>query len=224
MADEYIVNVVLEGNSTSLESATNRGARSQDRLKQSTQAANIEFLAQVARYQAMTAALNQTIGGINKLAGGLEEIGFEKTAEATRRFTKLLELVAGPAEIYLAYLTLSIALGQKDAATKGAQAAATTGLTAAIKANTVALLANPLFYMAAAILTLIVTLGYLEKEFGKLRGAIEFALQPLERFRDLMEFIQDTVNNTVDAFANFGNTILGRPTESELTSMIKAGA
>ena len=180
MADEYIVNVVIEGNSTSLESATNRGARSQDRLKQSTQGANIEFLALVARYQAMTAALNQTIGGINKLAGGLEEIGFEKTAEATRRFTKLLELVAGPAEIYLAYLTLSIALGQKDAATKGAQAAATTGLTAAIKANTVALLANPLFYMAAAILTLIVTLGYLEKEFGKLRGAIEFALQPLE--------------------------------------------
>ena len=80
MADEYVVSVVLEGNSTSLESASNRGAGSQDKLKKSTQEANIAFLAQVARYQAMTAALNQTIGGLNKFAGGLEALGLEKNS------------------------------------------------------------------------------------------------------------------------------------------------
>ena len=102
MADEYVISVVLEGKAGSLTSATKEGTDAQKRLKDSTQAANIEFLAQVARYQAMTAALTQTIGGLNKLAGGLEAIGFEKAAEGTRKFTKLLELFAGPAEIYLA--------------------------------------------------------------------------------------------------------------------------
>ena len=45
LADEYVVSVVLEGNSTSLESASNRGASSQEKLKKATQQANIEFLA-----------------------------------------------------------------------------------------------------------------------------------------------------------------------------------
>ena len=65
MADEYVINVVLEGDSGSLTRETNRGADSQKRLEEETQKANIAFLAQVARYQAMTAALNQTVGGLN---------------------------------------------------------------------------------------------------------------------------------------------------------------
>ena len=49
MADEYVISVVLEGKSGSLTSATNKGADAQKNLKGATQAANIEFLAQVAR-------------------------------------------------------------------------------------------------------------------------------------------------------------------------------
>ena len=203
MADEYVISVVLEGNATSLTNATNQGAKAQGNLKKNTDSANIAFLAQVARYQAMTAALNQTIGGINKIAGGLEAIGFERTAEATRKFTKYLELVAGPAEIYLAYLTLSIAMGMKDAKVKGAQTAATTGLTAAIWANTTALLANPLLWIVVAVVALTYALYRMEKRFGVLANTLDALLNPLGLVKDFLEKIQDVMNGIVYGIDDF---------------------
>lgn len=203
MADEYVISVVLEGNASSLTNATNKGADAQKNLKKNTDSANIAFLAQVARYQAMTAALNQTIGGINKIAGGLEAIGFERTAEATRKFTKYLELVAGPAEIYLAYLTLSIAMGMKDAKVKGAQTAATTGLTAAIWANTTALLANPLLWIVVAVVALTYALYRMEKRFGVLANTLDALLNPLGLVRDFLEKIQDVMNGIVYGIDDF---------------------
>jgi len=194
LADEYVISVVLEGNASSLTNATNKGADAQKNLKKNTDSANIAFLAQVARYQAMTAALNQTIGGINKIAGGLEAIGFERTAEATRKFTKYLELVAGPAEIYLAYLTLSIAMGMKDAKVKGAQTAATTGLTAAIWANTTALLANPLLWIVVAVVALTYALYRMEKRFGVLANTLVALLMPLGLVKDFLWNIWDVMN------------------------------
>jgi len=203
LADEYVISVVLEGNASSLTNATNKGADAQKNLKKNTDSANIAFLAQVARYQAMTAALNQTIGGINKIAGGLEAIGFERTAEATRKFTKYLELVAGPAEIYLAYLTLSIAMGMKDAKVKGAQTAATTGLTAAIWANTTALLANPLLWIVVAVVALTYALYRMEKRFGVLANTLDALLNPLGLVKDFLEKIQDVMNGIVYGIDDF---------------------
>jgi len=194
---------VLEGNASSHTNATNKGADAQKNLKKNTDSANIAFLAQVARYQAMTAALNQTIGGINKIAGGLEAIGFERTAEATRKFTKYLELVAGPAEIYLAYLTLSIAMGMKDAKVKGAQTAATTGLTAAIWANTTALLANPLLWIVVAVVALTYALYRMEKRFGVLANTLDALLNPLGLVKDFLEKIQDVMNGIVYGIDDF---------------------
>ena len=184
MADEYVISVVLEGNATSLTNATNQGAKAQGNLKKNTDSANIAFLAQVARYQAMTAALNQTIGGLNKLAGGLEAIGFEKQAEMTRQFTKYLELVAGPAEIYLAYLTLSIAMGQKDIATKAGQKAATDGLTKSTTGLNAAMAANPMVLIALSIVAVVAMLYILERETGKVTAVIEGLNKAL---RDLIE-------------------------------------
>ena len=184
MADEYVISVVLEGNATSLSNATNKGADAQKNLKKNTDSANIAFLAQVARYQAMTAALNQTIGGLNKLAGGLEAIGFEKQAEMTRQFTKYLELVAGPAEIYLAYLTLSIAMGQKDIATKAGQKAATDGLTKSTTGLNAAMAANPMVLIALSIVAVVAMLYILERETGKVTAVIEGLNKAL---RDLIE-------------------------------------
>ena len=205
MADEYVISVVLEGNATSLTNATNQVAKAQGNLKKNTDSANIAFLAQVARYQAMTAALNQTIGGLNKLAGGLEAIGLKGTfgADGLRKFTKILELFAGPAEIYLAYLTFSIAMGKKDVAVKGAQTAATAGFTAAIKANTKALLLHPLFFIVAMIVILLATLYSLEKRFGNLGRALNTLLHPLELVKDFLEGIQDFMNGIVYGVDDF---------------------
>ena len=210
MADEYVVSVVLEGNSTSLESASNRGADSQKRLKKSTQEANIEFLAQVARYQAMTAALNQTIGGLNKLAGGLEEIGFEKTAEHTRRFTKMLELVAGPAEIYLAYLTLTIALGQKDIATKGAQTAATGTLSAATAKLNAVMLANPLIALGVAIVILVIAFVALERRFGVVTKAVDALNEGLFILDETFNKIMNIARGVASTFDRVNDSLSGK--------------
>jgi len=210
LADEYVVSVVLEGNSTSLESASNRGASSQDKLKKSTQAANIEFLAQVARYQAMTAALNQTIGGANKLAGGLEEIGFEKTAELTRRLTKMLELVAGPAEIYLAYLTLTIALGQKDIATKGAQTAATGTLSAATAKLNAVMLANPLIALGVAIVILVIAFVALERRFGVVTKAVDALNEGLFILDETFNKIMNIARGVASTFDRVNDSLSGK--------------
>ncbi len=195
MADEYVVSVVLEGNATSLESASNKGAGAQRNLKKSTDDANLAFLAQVARYQAMTAALNQTIGGLNKFAGGLEAIGFEKTSEGVRKFTKLLELIAGPAEIYLAYLTLTIAMGKKDVKTKSLQTIATGALASATAALNAVMAINPFILIAVAVVLLVVALVALQKKFDIIGKSVEFV-------RDAMEAVQDAINGLLDAILN----------------------
>lgn len=200
MADEYVVSVVLEGNSTSLESASNRGAGSQDKLKKSTQEANIEFLAQITRYQAMTAALNQTIGGLNKLAGGMEAIGLEKTAEATRKLTKGLELIAGPAEIYLAYQTLSIALAQKDVAAKGKQTAATGVLAGATAALNAVMALNPMILIAMAVIVLIGVLILLEKKFGFVTKSVDMLNNALNRMDELVTKLVNGVRGLGSVF------------------------
>ena len=121
---------------------------------------------------------------MNKLAGGLEAIGFEKQAEMTRQFTKYLELVAGPAEIYLAYLTLSIAMGQKDIATKAGQKAATDGLTKSTTGLNAAMAANPMVLIALSIVAVVAMLYILERETGKVTAVIEGLNKAL---RDLIE-------------------------------------
>tara|TARA_R100000315_G_C5217956_1_gene130524 strand:+ start:500 stop:1162 length:663 start_codon:yes stop_codon:yes gene_type:complete len=210
LADEYVINVVLEGNSGSLTRETNKGADSQKRLEEETQKANIAFLAQVARYQAMTAALNQTIGGLNKFAGGLEAIGFEKTAEATRKVTKGLELIAGPAEIYLAYQTLQIALAQKDVASKGAQTTATGILTAAqMKLNAVMAM-NPFILIAVAIVVLVVALVALEKKFGLVTKIVDGFNNSLESMEDHFMKIVNLGKGVASVMGKIGNIASGR--------------
>ena len=221
MADEYVISVVLEGKAGSLTSATDKGSESQKRLKQSTQGANIEFLAQVARYQAMTAALNQTIGGLNKLAGGLEAIGFEKTAEGTRKFTKLLELFAGPAEIYLAYLTFTIAMGKKDVTTKGAQTASTGVLAAATAKLNVVMALNPFILIAVAIVVLILALVYLEKKFGVITKSVDMLNEALFKMEKFFGNIRDAIGGLVASLDAVGDAIMDNPLTKGLA---KAGA
>ena len=211
LADEYVISVVLEGDANSLANATNQGAKAQQNLKKNTDSANIAFLAQVARYQAMTAALNQTIGGLNKMAGGLEAIGFERTAEATRKFTKYLELIAGPAEIYLAYLTLSIAMGMKDTKVKAGQTAATGVLaTATGYLNTVMAL-NPFILIAMAVVVLVVALVALQKKFDILGGAINLINDGFQAMADFINMLYDAILGVTGPMQDFMDIITGGP-------------
>tara|TARA_R100000234_G_scaffold112608_1_gene86399 strand:+ start:578 stop:1240 length:663 start_codon:yes stop_codon:yes gene_type:complete len=210
MAEEYVISVVLEGNASSLKKATDEGAKGQGKLKKSTQEANIEFLAQVARYQAMTAALNQTIGGLNKMAGALDKLGFKEQGEFIRKYTAVLELAAGPAEIYLAYLTLSIAMGMKDAKTKDAQAGATTKAATAQAGLNAAMKANPLIAIISAIILVIVFFALLEKKFGLVTKMVDGFNNSLESMEDHFMKIVNFGKGVISVLGTIGSLTTGR--------------
>tara|TARA_R100000664_G_scaffold21698_1_gene31071 strand:- start:4051 stop:4737 length:687 start_codon:yes stop_codon:yes gene_type:complete len=204
MAEEYVISVVLEGKAAGLSQQINKAADSQTKLEQETQRANIAFLAQVARYQAMTAALNQTVGGFNKLAGAMDRLGWKEQATLIRKGTAVLELFAGPAEIYLAYLTLSIAMGRKDIATKTGQTAATGRLTLATKGLTKAMLANPMLAIAVAVTALIVVIMSLDGRVKKLTDVfwpLVSVFKELQRVTDGVIFGMEKLFNLVNEFS-----------------------
>ena len=118
MAEEYVISVVLEGNSSSMTNATNKASKSQQTLKTSTDSANIALLANIAMFQATVAALNQVSGGLNKFAGALDKLGAKDTAKVVRNIATAFEFVAGPLEVVLAGFTFYIVLS--SAAASGA--------------------------------------------------------------------------------------------------------
>ena len=197
MAEEYVISVVLEGKAAGLTQSTNKAADAQTKLEQQTQRANVAFLAQVARYQAMTAALNQTVGGFNKLAGAMDRLGFKEQAEGIRKFTAVLELFAGPAEIFLAYLTLSIALGHKDVAVKGKQTVATKSLDKSTKALNATMGRSPMMLVALGIVSVVAMLIVFERETGKVTALIRGLNNELRDLIGLLDRITDVAGGNI---------------------------
>ena len=182
MAEEYVISVVLEGNASSLSGATDKASKGQKKLKTSTTETNIAMLAQLARFQAVTAAMNQTVGGLNKMTGALEAAGAPKVlTENMSRLTKILEFIIGPMEIWLAYKTLSIALSYGDAKAKTTDAAATGVLTAATAKLNAVMKMNPFILVAVAIVVLVLALVYLEKKLGIITGAVDMLNSALDK-------------------------------------------
>ena len=213
MSEQMVITVVLEGNVDSMSKSMDNAAASQRNVKRAVDSTNISFLAQLAKYQALTAALNQTVGGFNKLAGGLDRLGFKGVAAGLRKFTAVLEIIAGPAEIYLAYLTLTVVMGKKDVATKTAQVGITTKLTIATRRLNAALLANPLFLLTVAITTLILGLSEINKKFGGLGNAVKAATAPLQVLVEIFKVLDGMITGIGDKitgfskiFTDFGDT------------------
>ena len=203
MAEEYVISVVLEGNASSMTQATKKGSKSQKDLENATKNANIAMLAQLARFQAMTAAMNQTVGGLNKLAGGLEALGFERSAEAMRKFTKIMELIIGPMEIYLAYKTLSIAMSYGDAKAKTTDAAATGVLAVAQGALNAVMAMNPFILIAMAIVIVVLALIHLEKKFGIITKAVDALNDGLQALEELLLKIVRAAKGLISTFVKF---------------------
>ena len=210
-----VITVVLEGNVDSMSKSMDNAAASQRNVKRAVDSTNISFLAQLAKYQALTAALNQTVGGFNKLAGGLDRLGFKRVASGLRKFTAVLEIIAGPAEIYLAYLTLTVVMGKKDVTTKTAQVGITTKLTLATKRLNAALLANPLFLLTFAITSLILGLSEINMKFGGLGKAVKAATAPLQVIVDIFKALDgmidglgDKITGFTKIFTDFGDTFM----------------
>tara|TARA_R100000664_G_C2743583_1_gene131739 strand:- start:407 stop:1084 length:678 start_codon:yes stop_codon:yes gene_type:complete len=194
VADEYVISVVLEGNASSLSNATDKGTQGQKNLEKSTTATNVALLTQLARYQAMTAALNQTIGGINKIATGLEAAGFEDSAEFIRKNVKFLEGMAGVLELVVVGMTLYTLRQASAAVATTASTAANTGFIASlygIGAGFTAAL-GPIGIFLVVLGALIGLAVILETRLQLGTKIIEGLTSPLEKLQDIINGILDS--------------------------------
>tara|TARA_R100000458_G_scaffold1362_1_gene1132 strand:+ start:2097 stop:2774 length:678 start_codon:yes stop_codon:yes gene_type:complete len=194
VADEYVISVVLEGNASSLSNATDKGTQGQKNLEKSTTATNVALLTQLARYQAMTAALNQTIGGINKIATGMEAAGFETQAEFIRKNVKFLEGMAGVLELVVVGMTLYTLRQASAAVATTASTAANTGFIASlygVGAGFTAAL-GPIGIFLVVLGALIGLAVLLETRLQLGTKIIEGLTSPLEKLQDLINGILDS--------------------------------
>lgn len=110
--------------------------------------------------------------------------------------------MAGPAEIYLAYLTLTIALGQKDIQTKTGQTAATGVLATATAALNAVMALNPFILIAMAIIVLIGALIILEKKFGFVTKSVDMLNAALDRMDELVTGLINGVKGLASVLIN----------------------
>ena len=223
MAEEYVISVVLEGNSSGMTNATNKASKSQQNLKTSTDSANIALLANIAMFQATVAALNQVSGGLNKFAGALDKVGAKDTAKVVRNIETAFELVAGPLEVILAGFTFYIVLS--SAAASGAIGFSLANftlagsLTAAATAMAGFLMTFGPFLLLAGVVIL------LAKHFNVLGRTIDVIMNPLEAFKNLLEGIANALNSIDSGLDPIRNKLDGVGNILGIaTSAIKGGA
>ena len=204
LADEYVISVVLEGKAGSAKQAIKGASDAEQELQNKTIAANVAFVTQLARMEALTSGLNQTIGGIDKMTGGLERTGVlsKEGAEKMRKFTGALQAMAGPMEVVIALKKLHIAItGVDTTATKTNTKAKKMG-TFWTRALSAAMYAMPLMLVLVGAILLYKIFQRLEDKFGTFTFMIDKTTEAFDALRNSIEWTGDAANDFLDNIAD----------------------
>ena len=204
MADEYVISVVLEGKAGSAKSAIKGASDAESELQNKTLAANVAFVTQLARMEALTSGINQTIGGIDKMTGGLERTGMlsKEGAEKMRNFTGALQVMAGPMEVVIALKKLHIAVtGVETKATKKNTVAKTWGAVAT-RALGAAMAAVPIMLVIIGAILLFKVLTRLEEKTKFMTKTIEALGAAFDKVADSVENAGGAINDFMDNVAD----------------------
>jgi hypothetical protein len=198
LADEYVISVVLEGKAGSAKSAIKGAADAEQDLQNKTLQANVAFVTQLARMEALTSGLNQTIGGIDKMTGGLERTGVisKEGAEQMRKFTGALQAMAGPMEVAIALKKLHIAITGVDTTTTKASTVATKKHAFHVRALNMA-------YKAMPLMLIIVGAILLHKIFVRLEEKTQFMTKTIEGLGAAFDALADKVEYAGGAVNDF---------------------
>ena len=118
-------------------------------------------------------------------------------------------------------MTLTIALGKKDVATKSAQTASTGILTTATAKLNAVMALNPFILIAVAIVVLVVALVALEKKFGLITKSVDMLNEALFKVDMFLGRIRDAIGGVVASLDSVGDAIMDNPLTK---SLAKAGA
>jgi len=200
LADEYVISVVLEGKAGSAKRAIKSASDAETELQNKTIAANVAFVTQLARMEALTSGLNQTIGGIDKMTGGLERTGVlsKEGAEKMRKFTGALQAIAGPLEVAIALKKLHIAITGVDTTTTKASTTAIKKQNIAVRALSAAYKALPLMLVIFGAILLYKYLMKLDAETGKVTATINSLKESFDGLKDSVVGAGNAVNDFMD--------------------------
>jgi len=204
LADEYVISVVLEGKAGGAKRAIKGASDAESELQNKTLAANVAFVTQLARMEALTSGINQTIGGIDKMTGGLERTGVisKEGAENMRKFTGALQIMAGPMEVAIALKKLHIAVtGVDTGATKASTKAKVQG-TIATRALNAAMYAMPLMLVVIGAILLFKILTRLEEKTKFMTKTIEGLGAAFDKVKDSVEGAGGAINDFMDNVAD----------------------
>jgi len=212
---------VLDSEFTSLGASMQKGKKraegakeAQDKLNtsikqggKSTTEANVQTIKSLALMEAATSGLNQWISAKYKridadLAAG--KISQEE-AEAKRKEIKQQEKYTGIME-------QGIAIARLATVAQALYAAANWSTVASLKATTIqvltlngALYANPLLWVAGAVIIALAALALLEHKFGLVTKTVEAANAAFEKLQGLMGGVRDSfvgLGNDVEEFVD----------------------
>ena len=204
LADEYVISVVLEGKAGGAKRAIKGASDAEADLQNKTIAANVAFVTQLARMEALTSGLNQTIGGIDKMTGGLERTGVlsKEGAEKMRKFTGALQAMAGPMEVVIALKKLHIAITGVDTGATKANTKSKVQATFATRALNVALKAMPLIAVVVGAILLFKIFQRLEDKFGTFTFMIDKTTAAFDALKDSILATGNAANDFLENVAD----------------------
>ena len=204
MADEYVISVVLEGKAGSAKRAIKSASDAETELENQTIAANVAFVTQLARMEALTSGLNQTIGGIDKMTGGLERTGVlsKEGAEKMRKFTGALQAMAGPMEVAIALKKLHIAITGVDTGATELNDKTKKRLTVTQRALNLATAAWPLMLVVIGAIMLYKILIRLDERFGFVKKSVDMVSEAFDKLTNSVNIAGEAINNYMDNVAD----------------------
>ena len=205
--------IVLEADPTGLEEGLDRANQKTKEFEDSQAAASLAMMENIAKQEAMVSSLNQISGGYAKTITAAQELNFvnEEQAKSLMKARFAFELIAGPMEVFVAVQKLSTVVSLADVKAKIAQSSATVMATAATKKLNLAMKANPIGFIIAAIVILVLALIALEAKFGIVTKAVDGLTDAFKVLGELVDKAFNSIKGVTSAAAELGDALTFGP-------------
>jgi len=210
--------IVLEADPTGLEEGLERATQKTKEFEEETEKSSLQMLEAIAKQEAMVSSLNQISGGYAKTITAAQELNFvnEEQAKSLMKARFAFEIIAGPMEVFVAVQKLSTVVSLADVKAKIAQSSATVMATAATKKLNLAMKANPIGFIIAAIVILVLALIALEAKFGIVTKAVDGLTDAFKVLGELVDKAFNSIKGVTSAAAELGDALTFGPVSGVL--------
>jgi hypothetical protein len=210
--------IVLEADPTGLEEGLERATQKTKEFEEETDKSSLKMLEAIAKQEAMVSSLNQISGGYAKTITAAQELNFvnEEQAKSLMKARFAFEIIAGPMEVFVAVQKLSTVVSLADVKAKIAQSGATIMAANATKKLNLAMKANPIGFIIAAIVILVLALIALEAKFGIVTKAVDGLTDAFKVLGELVDKAFNSIKGVTSAAAELGDALTFGPVSGVL--------